>query len=252
MATNVLDTLDRERRRAGERSRHGDIVKEYSPDGSECLIVYSHCTAHNVDHIIRSEVSLAIERRYTLEWKVYGHDTPPALRERLLIGGFEPGPVESFMVLPVNAESLAAFSTRAFDIKRIHDSKGLSDVAAISREIGRHNVEEEEHRLTLTLQNNPEQMSVYVGYVDGEPAACGRIYFKDGSDLAELCGGRTKTTYRYRGLYTALVAVRLREALKRNRTCVYVDALPTSEPILRKRGFQFVTTTQPFVYELRT
>ncbi len=37
--------------------------------------------------------------------------------------------------------------------------------------------------------------------------------------------------------------------MARNRTHAFVDALPTSEPILLKRGFQFVTHTQPFMYE---
>jgi hypothetical protein len=62
----------------------------------------------------------------------------------------------------------------------------LMDVAAISREIGRTNVEEEQGRLALALRDTPDQMSVHVAYIDGEPVACGRIYFKENSDFAEL------------------------------------------------------------------
>jgi hypothetical protein len=248
MIADLLRRLDFERRNDGEPSIKGDVIRERSPDGSECLIVYSHCMPEALDEAIRGEISLAETRKYTLEWKVYSHDSPPNLKDALLAAGFVPMPVESLMVLPVNEETLEAFDAPAYEIKRISDSERLEDVVAISREIGRTNVEEERTRLALTLQNTPDQMSVYVAYVHGEAVACGRIYFKHNSEFAELCGGRTKTTHRNQGLYTALVAKRVREAFERGRKYAFVDALPTSEPILRKRGFQFLAFTQPFVY----
>ncbi|MFZ1889982.1 MAG: GNAT family N-acetyltransferase [Candidatus Binataceae bacterium] len=249
----ILKRLDFERRSTDEASLQGDVVRESSLDGSECLIVYSHCaTTREVDEVIRKEISLAQERKYILEWKVYDHDTPLDLKDHLLAAGFEPAPIESLMVLPVKVETLPAFAAPAYDLKHIDDSAGLDDVAAISREIGRTNVDDEKRRLALTLRDVPDQMSVYVAYIDGEAVACGRIHFKENSQFAELCGGRTKTTRRNRGLYTGLVAARLKEALERNRKYIVVDALPASEPILRKRGFQFVTHTQPYVYRPRS
>ena len=56
------------------------------------------------------------------------------------------------------------------------------------------------------------------------------------SEFAGIYGGNTKPEQRNRGIYTALVAARLREALVRNRRYLIVDALPTSEPILRNEG----------------
>jgi predicted acetyltransferase len=56
----------------------------------------------------------------------------------------------------------------------------------------------------------------------------------------------TRERFRKRGLFTQLVATRIREAMSRGVAYVCVDALPTSEPILRKRGFEIVTYTQPF------
>lgn len=252
MTDAILKRLDFERHVAGEKSTQGDVVRELLPDGSGCVIVYSRCAPEEIEEAIRNEIALAEARRYTLEWKFYGHDTPLDLKDRLLAADFVPEPVESLMALPVNEQTLAAFDAPVYDIKRIHDPKGLEDVAAISREVGRTNVEVEINRLALTLQSTPDQMSVYVAYIDGEPAACGRIEFKESSEFAYLFGGQTRTTHRNRGLYTALVAARLREAIERNRKYLLVDALPTSEPILGKRSFQFVTYTQPFVYRPRS
>lgn len=249
---DFLRRLDLERLAGHETSRRGTIAREYSPDRSECSIVYFHIEATEIDAAIHDEISLAKAQRYTLEWKVYGHDTPTNVKERLFAAGFEPEPEESLMVLRVTEATLAAFDAPAYEIRRVHDVEGLDDLAEISREIGRTHVEEEKNSLKTILQDTPDQMSVYVAYVDGKAVACGRIHFKEHSEFAELAGGRTKTTHRNRGTYTALVATRLKEALARNRKYILVDALPTSEPILRKRGFQFVTLTQPFVYRPST
>lgn len=251
VTADILSRLDRERRASGELSARGNVVREFSPDESSCRILYSHRTADEIENVIRDEISRADACNYTLEWKVYGHDSPPNLRDSLLAAGFEPGDLESLLVLPVSETTVAAFDAPAYEIKRVRDAEGLNDVADISREIGRRNVEEEKHRLAAILRDSPEKMSVHVAYVDGQPVACGRIHFGENSDFAELAGGRTKTSHRNRGFFTALVASRLMEALERGRTHVFVDALPTSEPVLTKRGFEFLTHTQPFVYEPR-
>jgi len=246
--SDVLQTLDAGRQAGGQRGARGDVFREYSSEGAECTITYSHATPEEIDAVIREETSLADARGYTLEWKVYGHDGPPDLKDRLAAAGFEAEPAESVMVLPVTEEALRAFEAPAYDIRRIADRAGLADLVAISRDVGRRNVEEEERRLAAILDRGPEQTSVYVAYVDGEAAACGRIHFNERGEIAELCGGRTRPAHRHHGLYIALVAARLREALARHCAYVLVDALPTSEPTLRKRGFRWVTRTQPFVY----
>ncbi len=251
MTDELLSILDDERRASGVPSSSGTVVREFAPDGAECRIVHSNCTADNVDAVIRDEIARAQTAGYTLEWKTYGHDTPPDLGDRLLAAGFEADDRESVLALPLTETSIAAFETQPYEVRRVHDDEGLAGVAEISREIGRTDVEAERHRLAAVLRDSPRDMSVHVAYVDGKPVSTGRIYFPEGSNVAELAGGRTKSTHRNRGLFTALVASRLREAVGRDRTYAFVDALPTSEPILRKRGFRFVTDTRPFVYTPR-
>ncbi|MEW9527842.1 GNAT family N-acetyltransferase [Microbispora sp. NPDC049125] len=249
MNHTILAGLDEERRAAGEAAERGRVVRERSPDGAECRIVYSACPEGEIGDVIRAEMSLARAAGYTLEWKVYGHDEPPDLGRRLAAEGFEPDDRESVLVLAVDEAALAGFGASGCEIRRVVDQRGLADYADIARDIGRHDVEEERRRLAQVLRDAPRRMSVHIAYVDGEPAACGRVHFREGSRYAELAGGRTRTAYRRRGLFTALVGARLREARERGCTHVFVDALPTSEPTLRKRGFQFVTHTQPFMFE---
>lgn len=244
----IQSGLDADRQFMGEPSTQSRVVREYSPDGLECTIIYSNCPENEIVAAIQNEVSLAESHRYTLEWKVYGHDHPESLTEHLLAAGFEPEPRESVLVLPVTEASLADFAAPAYDIQRVQSAEQMDDYAAICRAAGRTNADAEKNRLVRTLKDHPDQMSIYIAYTAGEPVGCGRVYFMPHSEFAGIYGGNTKPEQRNRGIYTALVAARLREALVRNRRYLIVDALPTSEPILRKRGFEFVTDTQPFLY----
>jgi GNAT superfamily N-acetyltransferase len=246
---DFLVLLDDLRRVSGNPSQDGRVVREMSPDGSECRIVFSDCASAELDGVIGAEQARAAAAGYTLEWKTYGHDVPAELPARLLAAGFEPDDQERVLVLPVTDRTIASFGDSPYQIRRVDDTAGLADYADIAREIGRQDPEDEKEKLAAELRDGPDGQSVYIAYVDGTPAASGRVYFTPGSPCAELAGGRTRTTHRRHGLFTALVASRLREAKDRGHTHVFVDALPTSDPTLTKRGFQFVTTTTPYVYE---
>ena len=150
------------------------------------------------------------------------------------------------MVFTASEETLARFGTADADIRRVTDRKGLQEYQVIREEVRGRNCDKEIKQYALLLQNHPDTMSVYVAYVDGEPAACGRVYFHEQSKFAGLYGGNTRERFRKRGLFTQVVAARIREAVSRSVVNICVDALPTSEPILEKRGFVRLTYTQPF------
>lgn len=249
VTADILACLDALRRGSGTPAAGGGLVREYTDGAPECRIVYSRLAPGDADGIIGREMALAAERRYTLEWKLYGDDTPADLAGRLLAAGFEADDAEQVLALPVSAASLAAFGTSGYEVRRVCDEAGLADYAEIARETGRKNAEEERRQLAGAMRAAPEAMSIHIAYLAGEPVACGRIYFPAGRRCAELAGGRTKTTHRLRGLFTAVVSSRLTEACERGRDLVFTDALPTSEPILTKRGFRIVTWTQPFRYD---
>lgn len=222
------------------------VIRDVSANGKMGEIVYSSCAEAEVDWVIKRQVQAARIAGYELEWKVYGHDQPPCLGERLTAAGFEAGDRELFMVFRAGADALTRFDIYPCDIRRVTGEEGLKDYRAIREEVSGRDCEGEIARYISMLQDHPDSMSVYVAYVDGEPAACGRVYFHPDSQFAGLYGGNTREQFRQRGLFTQIVAARIHEAMRRGITSFCVDALPTSEPILRKRGFQDVTYTQPF------
>ena len=233
-------------------TRHSDagVVRDMSEDGKSGEVVYSSSSEGEVGRVIEDQVRAARSAGYDLEWKVYGHDRPPCLGERLRAAGFEAGDKEAFLVFHAGGESLARFGDCSGDIRRVTGEEDLEDYRMIVEEVRggdrKKEIEREIGRYALTLRNHPDNMSLYVAYVDGEPAACGRVYFHRSSRFTGLYGGNTRARFRKRGLFTQLVAARIREAVGRGIVYVCVDALPTSEPILRERGFEAVTHTQPF------
>ena len=222
------------------------VVRDISADGKTGEIVYSSCTEAEVDRVIDHQVHIARSAGYELEWKVFGHDQPPCLGERLIAAGFEADDRELFMVLRASAGALTRFDIHQGDIRRVTDEDGLKDYRTIREEVSGRDRGNEIARYIPMLQDHPDSMSVYVAYVDGEPAACGRVHFHPDSRFAGLCGGNTREKFRRRGLFTQIVAARIREAMGRGIINICVDALPTSEPILKKRGFEGLTHTRPF------
>lgn len=246
----MLDLLDMERQTivypGVMRRSDGNVWSDVSADGKSVEIIYSSCSAAEMDQVIEQQIQAARSTGYELEWKVYGHDRPECLGERLAAAGFEAGDREAFMVFPASEGALARFGADSADIRRVTDRDGLDDYRVIREEVSGRSCDKEVERYASMLRNHPQNMSVYVAYVDGEPAACGRIYFHEDSRFAGLYGGNTRERFRKRGLFTQVVAARIREAMSRNLVNICVDALPTSEPILEKRGFVRLTYTQPF------
>ncbi len=93
----------------------------------------------------------------------------------------------------------------------------------------------------------PDKAVAVVALVDGQPVSGGRVDFEDDVEFAGLFGGVTLPGFRGQGLYRATVAKRAELARERGYRWLYVDALPTSRPILERLGFVPITTTTPFV-----
>src|SRR5690348_10493767 len=111
----VLDRLDWERQHVplgGETLQHAEpVVRMWSPDGSHHVIIWSALTAQNADEIIERESAHHHALDVSFEWKVYSHDLPSDLKDRLAGRGFEIGLTESVMILDADAVgSMAALN----------------------------------------------------------------------------------------------------------------------------------------------
>jgi GNAT superfamily N-acetyltransferase len=96
----------------------------------------------------------------------------------------------------------------------------------------------------------PGYLKAYVAIVEDQPAAVGWVYFHEGSQFASLWGGSTVDQFRGRGLYTALVARRVQEAIRRGYRYLVIDTSPMSRPIVEKLGFRLLTFAQDYQWNL--
>jgi hypothetical protein len=73
---------------------------------------------------------------------------------------------------------------------------------------------------------------------DGDTAiSSGYMFHQPGDPMALLCGGATRSAWRKRGAYLALIAMRAHVAKAAGVSTLCVDASPQSAPILQRLGF---------------
>jgi len=146
---------------------------------------------------------------------------------------------DAVMVLDVAhaPESLLAVDTA--NVRRLDSPSQLDEVEAILKSVWDEDFAWVHERLGSHMEI-PGYLSVFVGYVDGNPVAAGWTYYNKGS-FAGLWGGSTVAAYRGRGLYTALLAARVHEARLRGVPYLTVDAGSMSRPIVARHGFEIIT-----------
>jgi GNAT superfamily N-acetyltransferase len=247
----LLAIFDQEQR---QDVRYFDVQREVTPhvirfvprqglesDGG--VVVYSCLNAENADEVIREQIAYFQTLGCDFGWKVYDHDTPADLRDRLATQGFEPGEPEAVVVLDLEEAPAALWKPVTHDMRRIADPTGVDEVIAVQEQVWEKEKFPDwvaEH-LRQELAERPEQIAVYVAYVDETPASSAWVRFHPPGRFASLWGGSTVPDYRQRGLYTALVAVRAQEAQHRGARFLTVDASPMSQPILEKLGFRCIS-----------
>lgn len=243
---HIRQRLDLERRQlahAGDRlERLPDVTRLTS--GGHHSIAFSSLSAETADAAIAREVAHHRALGVSFEWKLYAHDEPADLGERLARQGFVAGEREAVLVCAVDDLVL---TTPAMDcrIVRIDHPDGLEDYRRVAEAVLRKNYDATIDELRSSLAAGSTDHVGYIAYVGVEPASVGRLYTHRNSVFGGLYGGSTRAAFRGRGCYRALVAARASDAKTRGARYLIVDALPTSRPILERLGFQRLTDTWP-------
>jgi len=217
------------------------LVRFTRPAPGANFILWSRLDEASADAVIAAQVADLKPRGQKFSWKVYDHDTPPDLKLRLAAHGLvqdeEPGAV---MVLDLQSAPAALLAPAAADVRPITTRAGLQAVVQVMVAVYGGNYDWIYDRLGSHLEM-PGYLSVYAAYAQGQPACAAWIYFHAHSQFASLWGGSTVEQYRRRGLYTALLATRGQEAVRRGYRFLTIDASPMSRPIVARHGFQLLT-----------
>lgn len=233
------------------KSNDGSIVRFVRPGGGMNFVSYSQLQPAELDAAIQAQVDFFKPLDQPFEWHVYEHDTPPELSERLQAHGFaidEPSPIMLLDIREAPALHPVLTETVTADVRHIANRNGLETVIGVMEKVYGGDFAWMRKRMGDHL-DIPGFLSIYVAYADDEPGCAGWTYFYPNGHFAGLWGGSTVPDLRNRGLYTALLATRAQEALQRGYQFLYLDASEMSRPIVKKYGFQMLTTTTAYEYE---
>lgn len=249
----VLALYDREQRRDIKypdmtREVAGNVVRYIAPAPESCYVLYSELDENTADAAIREQVDYFTQRQQGFEWKAYAHDRPADLVDRLVAHGFSADEPEAIMVLDVTAMPDVLLHPPAAEVWRLTHPSQLADVVAVLEPVWEESFDWIHDRLGRHMAI-PGYVSVYVAYVDGQPACAAWMYFDPGQ-FSGLWGGSTLAAYRGRGLYTAVLAARVQEARQRGVRYLTVDASAMSRPILSRHGFEVITMATACEWEV--
>ncbi|MFI4976434.1 MAG: GNAT family N-acetyltransferase [Caulobacterales bacterium] len=199
--------------------------------------------------VVARESAYFRSREGDVEWKVFGHDRPPGLEQRLAEAGWNPEEPETFLVFDVEARDLSIDPPTGVEVRRVTDAAGVADlIAANELAFGQR---EGWRQAALEARLGDPTVALYVAYSDGAPISSGRLEMSPGRAFAGLYGGGTAPRHRGRGVYRALVAARAAEAKRRGFRFLTVDARETSRPIIERLGFQPLTGIRGWVLQGR-
>lgn len=248
----LLAAFDDERRRLSEpgfdRMATPQLIRHVGLDTPHSFIGWSRHEEATLDSAIDREIEYFSALGHEFEWKVFSYDEPNTLRERLAARGFAVGPEERLLVCEARA-LLNRLPADTVDVRQVQSEETAADFNAVKRAVWQDAPDPaaDAHMAALLLDAASGSVG-YVAYVDGQAVGCARMSFHARSRFAGLWAGSVLAPYRGRGVYLAMIRRRVEEALRRRATWVTVDALPTSEPILRGLGFEELARTWPCVW----
>ncbi|MFE6666056.1 GNAT family N-acetyltransferase [Streptomyces sp. NPDC057697] len=254
----LLSLFDREMREharpdgPGVRvERTGEVVRQVGAADDWNGVVWS---APDLDPARADAVIAAQVARYEalghgeFEWKLYAHDRPAGLADRLLAAGFEAEEPETLLVAPVAELSTAVELPEGVRLRTVSDADDVELMArAHERAFGSEGSGLRQQVLTR-LAEEPDGFVGVLAMAGDEPVGSARMELYRGTGFAGLWGGGTVEAWRGKGVYRALVAFRARIAAEHGYRHLQVDASDMSRPILQRLGFTALGTTTPYVY----
>ncbi|KUH39151.1 MULTISPECIES: GNAT family N-acetyltransferase [Streptomyces] len=229
--------------------RVGEVVRQTGPAEAWNGVLWSALTAGTADRAVEEQI-----RHYTalgrdFEWKLYAHDEPADLADRLVAAGFRAEPREALMVAGTAGAAIDTAPPEGVELLPVTDAAGMDLVAEVHERAFGTDGTLLRQRLLARLVDRPDTVAVVLAVAGDRPISSARLEMLPGVPFAGLWGGGTVPEWRGRGVYRALVAHRARTAAARGYDWLQVDASADSRPILHRLGFTTLSTTTPYVYE---
>jgi ribosomal protein S18 acetylase RimI-like enzyme len=229
-----------------ERDQH--VIRSIGGADGWNGVTWSALDDADADAVIAAQISRFAELSRPWEWKLYSHDRPPDLPDRLLAAGFAPDPAEALLVAEIADLTLDAPPPAGVQLHPVVDKAGIDALVSVHDDVFGEDHSALGRTLWEALERRPGSVAAVVAVAGETPIAAGRVEFHAGTEFASLWGGGTLSGWRGRGVFRSLVAYRAALASARGFRYLQVDASPDSRGILQRLGFVELATTTPFVY----
>jgi len=258
---HVLALFDAQMRRdappdspTGRVERAGGVVRQFGPDAHDWTgVVWSELDEATADAAIAEQVRWLATPQGAgreFEWKLYSHDRPLDLGDRLLAAGFVPEEPETLMIAGVTEIIEALGDTALPDgvtLRTVTDRAGVDLMAEVHEQAFGTSAARLRERLLDQFARQSATVSMILAMAGDVPVCGARMELYPGTAFAGLWGGGTVKEWRGRGIYRALIAHRARLAAAAGCAYLQVDASDQSQPILSRLGFASLSTTTPYL-----
>jgi GNAT superfamily N-acetyltransferase len=209
-------------------------------------------TSQSADSTIASVIDFFIARRLSFGWRVGPSSTPPDLGQRLLAAGLQRlEDIHGLCRLDLSIDlptdpSLTIRQAGVEELDLLVDllEEAFSYHAVWAPILGKAYLERHAY--------SEGRIAVYLAFEQGivEPIAFGSLYFLPDQPVAMLSGAGTRPAYRRRGIYSQLIAHRLRQARASGAAASVIQAAHESAEACRKLGFTQFCALEHYIMEI--
>lgn len=193
--------------------RVGGVVRQVSSARGWNGVVWSDLDETNAQAAISEQIAFFSGLGRDFEWKLYGHDRPVDLGERLRAAGFTAEPEETLMIAEAAGLDLDAEPPEGVRLLPVTDAAGVHLVADVHEKAFGTDGSRLREQLLARLAGEPDTIVAVVALAGDEPVSAARMELMPGTRFAGLWGGGTVDGWRGRGVYRALVAHRDRKSV---------------------------------------
>ncbi len=215
--------------------------------GLSC-VCWSDLDDGSADEAIAAQVDFFRRRGEAFEWQLLGYDQPGDLGDRLVRAGFVPDEEEVLLFAETAAIARDVPPPAGIRLVEVHDEAGVEAAASTQEDLLPGSARRARHVNRLLAGLAAERFALVVAMAGDEPVCSAGISFGPGPEFAGLGSAATRTEWRGRGIYHAIVAYRARLAAARGLRHLRVETTTMSRPILRRLGFEPVTTTTTYAW----
>jgi hypothetical protein len=232
------------------RAADGVLCEVAVPGQRRSCVCWSDLDADSADESIAGQVDFFRRRGEAFEWQLLGHDQPADLGDRLVRAGFVPDEEEVLLFAETARIARDVPPPEGIRLVEVRDAAGVEAATNAQEDLLPGSGRRARHvsRMQAALADEREPVGLVVAMAGDEPVCSALIAFAPGNEFAGLYTAATRTGWRGRGIYRAIVAYRARLAAARGLRHLRVETTAMSRPILVSLGFEPVTATTTYVW----